>query len=120
MSTTTAPVTDASEADEHAHDHPSDLMYVKVALFLAALTALEVGTYFIEDASTTLLIVLLFPMMIIKFGTVIMYFMHLKYDNPIFKRVFLFGLILAVVVYFIMLTSFNYWWDDYLRFLRIS
>ena len=121
MSTTTAEELEAEGfVDPTVHEHPSDLMYVKVALFLAALTALEVGTYFIEEASTTLLVVLLLPMMVIKFGTVIMYFMHLKYDNPIFKRVFLFGLILAVVVYFIMLTSFNYWWDDYLRFLRIS
>ena len=31
--------------------------------------------------------------------------MHLKYDNPLFKRVFLFGLILAVVVFLIMLTD---------------
>ena len=38
-------------------------------------------------------------MMIIKFATVAGYFMHLKYDNPIFRRVFIFGLILAVIVY---------------------
>jgi cytochrome c oxidase subunit IV len=120
MSTTTAPVTDAPEAEEHGHDHPSDMKYVQIALILAALTAVEVGTYFIEEASTTLLVLFLFPLMIIKFGLVITFFMHLKYDNPIFKRVFLFGLILAIVVFFIMLTSFNYWWDDYLRFLRIG
>src|SRR5215203_4142140 len=90
--------------DPTVHEHPSDLMYVKVALFLAALTALEVCTYFLEDASTTLLVVILFPMMIIKFGTVIMYFMHLKYDNPLFKRVFLFGLFLAIIVFLIALT----------------
>ena len=114
-----------SPADEHlrneAHgegheEHPSDLKYVKIALFLAAVTALEVGTYFF-DLETGHLILLLFPMMIIKFGTVILYFMHLKYDNPLFKRVFLFGLVLAVIVFSIMLTTFNYWWDDYFRFL---
>jgi cytochrome c oxidase subunit 4 len=106
------------EVDETVHDHPTDMMYVKVAAFLAVLTALEVGTYFIEDASTTLLVAILFPMMIVKFGTVIMYFMHLKYDNPLFKRVFLFGLILAVIVFAIALTSFEYWDDDYFKFLQ--
>ena len=106
------------DAEPHAHDHPSDLQYIKVALFLAALTALEVGTYFIEDASTTFLVVTLIPMMIIKFGTVILYFMHLKYDNPLFKRVFLFGLILATIVYMIALFAFEFWDDQYLKYLK--
>ena len=44
--------------------------------------------------------------------------MHLKYDNPLFQRVFLFGLILAVVVFLIMLTTFEFWDGDYFRFLR--
>ena len=33
--------------------------------------------------------------------------MHLKYDNPIFRRVFIFGLILAVVVYAILASAFE-------------
>jgi cytochrome c oxidase subunit 4 len=118
MTTATTPAPEAVEPaeDEEHHDHPSDLAYVKIALFLAAVTALEVATYFF-DLKTGHLILLLFPMMAIKFGTVILYFMHLKYDNPLFKRVFLFGLILAVIVFFVMLTTFNYWWDDYFKFL---
>ena len=115
MSTTTdtAPATDVA----HAHDHPSDLLYVKVALVLAALTAIEVATYFF-DMSTTQLVLFLFPLMIIKFLTVIFYFMHLKYDNPLFKRVFLFGLVLAIVVFNIALFAFEFWSADYLKFLR--
>ena len=106
-----------NEAHGEGHEeHPSDLKYVKIAVFLAVVTALEVGTYFFE-LSTGQLLLILFPMMFIKFGTVILYFMHLKFDNPLFKRVFLFGLFLAVIVFCIMLTTFNYWWDDYFRFL---
>jgi cytochrome c oxidase subunit 4 len=121
MSTTVEAVTteEHPEGEVHSHhEHPSDWLYVKVALCLALLTALEVSTYFWKSASTTALVAVLFPMMIIKFGTVIMYFMHLKYDNPIFKRVFLFGLSLAVVVFVVMLTAFNFFADDYLRFLQ--
>jgi cytochrome c oxidase subunit IV len=118
MSTTTPEDLEAAGVvDPTVHEHPSDLMYVKVALVLAALTAIEVATYFF-DMSTTALVLFLFPLMIIKFGTVIMYFMHLKYDNPLFKRVFLFGLFLAIIVFCIALTAFNFWSDDYLRFLR--
>jgi cytochrome c oxidase subunit IV len=52
----------------------------------------------------------LFPMMIAKFAIVCGWFMHLKFDNPIFRRVFVFGLVLAVVVYAgIMLTAMEFW-----------
>ena len=108
---------DHGPSADHA-DHPSDLLYVKVAALLAFLTALEVSTYFIEEASTQLLVGILIPLMFIKFGTVIMYFMHLKYDNRLFKRVFLFGLILAVVVFMIMLTTMRFWSGQYLEFLH--
>ena len=109
MSTATA--TEPHDDVEHAHEHPSDLKYVKIALLLGAITALEVGTYFIEDASTTFLVASLFPMMIAKFAIVTGYFMHLKYDNPLFKRVFVFGLVLAVVVFLIALVSMQYFWS---------
>ena len=123
MSTTTAEAPVHESHDDDHVDHPSDLMYVKVALVLGALTALEVATYFWEDIfgskpTTTGLVLVLFPMMIIKFLTVIFYFMHLKYDNPLFKRVFLFGLLLAISVFTIALFAFEFWSDDYLKFLR--
>ncbi len=106
---------EAPQADHeaHQHTHPSDRSYVIVALILAAITALEVGTYFLEDASTTLLVATLFPMMIAKFAIVCGWFMHLRYDNPLFRRVFVFGLVLAVVVYLIMLTVMEFWSADY-------
>lgn len=108
---------------EHAHDHPTDAKYVKIAVFLGVVTGLEVGTYFWEDLfgqvpSTTALILTLFPMMIIKFGVVAAYFMHLKYDNPLLRRVFTFGMVLALVVYAIMSFAFEFWSDDYFKFLR--
>jgi cytochrome c oxidase subunit 4 len=121
MSTVTE--ADAAHSDEHVHDHPTDLQYVKIALLLAALTALEVSTYFWKDIfgstpSTAALVAVLIPMMVIKFATVAGYFMHLKYDNPIFRRVFTFGLILAVVVYTIFSFAMEFWSDDYLKYLR--
>ena len=119
--------TTVSEAAEHevdptVHKHPSDGDYVKIAAILAAITALEVGTYFWEDIfgshpSTLALVLSLFPMMIAKFMIVAGYFMHLKYDNPLFKRVFVFGLILALLVYIAAMASFEYFDDGFLKFL---
>jgi cytochrome c oxidase subunit 4 len=103
-----------SHVEAHGHQHPTDKQYVGIALFLGVLTAFEVATYFIEDASTGLLVGLLFPMMIIKFAVVCGYFMHLKFDNPMFRRVFVFGLVLAVIVYAgIMMTAMEFWSPDY-------
>lgn len=117
MSTTVSTAAE-HEVDETVHDHPTDAKYVKIALILGVITALEVGTYFWEGASTTALVAVLFPMMIAKFAIVTGYFMHLKYDNPLFKRVFVFGLVLATIVYMIMFFAFNYFDDTYLRFLK--
>jgi cytochrome c oxidase subunit 4 len=38
-----------------------------------------------------------------------MFFMHLRYDNKLFSWVFVSGLVLAVIVYMVMLTTFHYW-----------
>jgi cytochrome c oxidase subunit 4 len=108
---------------EHVHTHPSDLQYVKIAAILAVLTGLEVSTYFWQsifgsNLSTTGAVLILFPMMIVKFAIVVSYFMHLKYDNPLFRRVFVGGLLLAVTVYLIAMTTFGFWSQDYLKFLR--
>lgn len=123
MSTTTVSTAAEHEVDETVHDHPTDGQYVKIALILGVITALEVGTYFWEDLfgsapSTTALVLVLFPMMIAKFAIVTGYFMHLKYDNPIFKRVFVFGLVLACAVFAIFFCAFEFFSDDYLKFLR--
>ena len=126
MSTTTdnPPATEIrDDAEPHEHDHPSDLKYVKIALILGVITAFEVATYFWEDIfgskpSTLALVLTLFPMMIAKFLIVTGYFMHLKYDNPLFRRVFFFGLILASVVFLITLTAFEFWDDGFFKFLR--
>jgi cytochrome c oxidase subunit IV len=99
--------------DDPVHEgllsHPSDLKYIKVAIFLAVLTAAEVATYFWEDADTKALVAVLLPIMIVKFAVVAGYFMHLKFDSPLFTRMFVAGLTFAVVVYSIMLTVFRFW-----------
>jgi cytochrome c oxidase subunit IV len=104
MATTTT-----TEAHQATHEHPSDGHYIKIALFLAVLTALETATYFIPafEENTTLLWLCLAPVMILKFGMVAWYFMHLKSDSRMFTRFFLTGIVLAVVVYMIFLLAFD-------------
>jgi cytochrome c oxidase subunit 4 len=123
MSTTTLDHDETDTPAEHVHTHPSDAQYVKIAAILAVVTGLEVSTYFWKDIfgstpSTTALVLTLFPMMIFKFFMVAGYFMHLRYDHPLFRRFFVGGLVLAIIVYCIMLSAMEYWSADYLKFLR--
>jgi cytochrome c oxidase subunit 4 len=112
-----------SAVDRHRrvreHEHPTDRQYVVIALILGAITAAEVSTYFfVDNPYHPLNVGALGVMMIAKFAIVCGYFMHLKFDNPLFRRIFVFGLVLAVVVYLVMLTTFLFFSDDYFQFLR--
>ena len=95
---------------EHEHEHPSDWAYVKIALILAAITAVEVFTYFESVYNWgSFLIPSLLIMMVVKFWLVATWFMHLKFDNPIFSKMFVGGLLLAVGVYVAALAAFEFW-----------
>jgi cytochrome c oxidase subunit IV len=101
------PVTEAEahrpphpEAGEHGA-HPTDRQYILIALVLAAITAVEVGISYAKglgDASNPLLLILA----AIKFFMVVAFFMHLKFDNRVFRRFLVTGIILAGVVYTIV------------------
>lgn len=93
---------------EHGEHHPTEKQYVVVALILAVLTGIEAFTYFksVLDWGRVLMPALL-VMMGVKFYLIAAYFMHLRYDQKILRRVFLTGIVLAVAVYVIALTAFK-------------
>jgi cytochrome c oxidase subunit IV len=112
MSSPAAPETAHEETVHGAgHAHPSDLDYVKVALFLAAVTGAEIAMSYI-DVDTVIYIPVLLAMMAVKFGVVVLWFMHLRFDNRIFRRMFVAGLALAVVVYIAAMSSMQMFGDD--------
>jgi cytochrome c oxidase subunit 4 len=94
--------------DEHGegHAHPGDKQYVVVALILALFTAIEVLTYFVDFGAAA--VPTLLGLMVIKFVMVVLYFMHLKFDSPVFMRLFAVGILLALSVYFIMFAAFQF------------
>ncbi|MDG1198762.1 MAG: cytochrome C oxidase subunit IV family protein [Actinomycetota bacterium] len=95
--------------DEHEDHGLSDVGYIKIALLLAVLTAIEVLTYFVDFG--VLEVPSLLILMVVKFQIVISYFMHLKFDNKIFSYLFITGLVLAMVVFAAMATSLVFWTD---------
>lgn len=94
--TTQADAPAEAEGGAHGH-HPTQQEYIRIAVVLAILTALEVSTYYFEfgRAALPLLIVL----MAIKFVMVAGFFMHLRYDTKLFSRFMYTGLGFAIVLY---------------------
>ncbi|MSV36860.1 MAG: cytochrome C oxidase subunit IV [Actinobacteria bacterium] len=84
----------------------SDAGYVKIAIILAAITALEVSTYYVDFGP--LFMPALLTMMVVKFVMVVSYFMHLKFDSKIFSFLFYVGLGLALFVYITALATFKF------------
>lgn len=84
----------------------TDAGYIKIALILAAITGLEVSTYYVDFGP--LFMPSLMIMMVVKFVMVVSYFMHLKFDNKLFSLMFYIGLGLALFVYITALATFKF------------
>ncbi len=93
-------MTDAAAA------HPSPRLYWMIALILAVVTAVEVAIAYI-DALEPILIPALLVLGAVKFGIVVAFFMHLKFDRPIFRSLFLVGVFGSVVLFVVVLLTFN-------------
>lgn len=106
--TETAERHEATGPREHAHPGPRE--YVKIAVVLAVVTALEIALFYVEDFAEGLeavIVIALIVLMLIKFALVGLWFMHLKFDNPLFMRLFVAGLGIAVTVFGVVLLLFG-------------
>jgi cytochrome c oxidase subunit 4 len=93
-------------AQTTAHAHPTPAMYWGIAVFLAVVTGIEIAVPSIsalEPVKVPLLIVLAG----IKFGTVVAFFMHLRYDKKLYKTLFLFGVIGVIPLFVVVLLSMH-------------
>ena len=92
----------------HAEYHPSTREYVRVGLILIALTCIEVWLSY-SSIDGWKLIALLLTCTLIKFLMVVGYFMHLKFDNGRFSRLFALGAVGAFTLYVVVLLMFGVW-----------
>ena len=106
----------ANEAahDAHGHDHghdghvPKDSYFIKIAIILAVVTALETSTYWWPESLSGVATPALLIMMAIKFFMIVSIFMHLKFDSKVFSFMFYTGLGLAIFVYLVFLFTFQF------------
>jgi cytochrome c oxidase subunit 4 len=93
------------EAEELSH-HPDPKQYVIVAVVLAVVTAAEVAIYYVS-ALEDFLVPMLIGFSLIKFILVVMWFMHLRFDSKLFRRLFVTGIVLALAIFTIVLVFFS-------------
>ena len=101
---------EAAAAEPELALHPGPREYVVVAIVLAVATLVEVGLFYIPRSwgiPRGVVIGLLLLFMAAKFALVVLWFMHLRFDSPLFRRLFVTGLLLALSVYLIVLLAFR-------------
>lgn len=92
--------------EEHA-DHPTQGQYWLIALILAVVTAIEIAVPSIDALDGAPGIFLLFALGALKFGMVVALFMHLKFERPLYKMLFLIGLAGAMAMFIVVLLTFR-------------
>ena len=87
--------------------HPGAATYLKIAAVLAVLTAFEVGVYYVHGLGLPMTPLLL-ALAATKFSLVALFYMHLRFDNALFARLFLLGLVIAASIMAALLALFAY------------
>ena len=106
-----SPATEEGQ-EEHA-DHLTPANYWAIALFLAVVTAIEVAITYLPGFDGTALVVSLLVLGVVKFLTVVAFFMHLKYEPFTMNFMFYFGLLGALALFIAVLLAFEALFDTF-------
>jgi cytochrome c oxidase subunit 4 len=82
--------------------HPSAKEYVRIGVILVVLTTLEVWTSY-SGLPHGLLITMLFVLASVKFVLVVLWFMHLRFDDTRYSRFFIMGASGAGILFLVVL-----------------
>ncbi|BDG58951.1 cytochrome C oxidase subunit IV family protein [Caldinitratiruptor microaerophilus] len=77
--------------------HPTTATYVAIALVLTVVTLMEFAVLYVHGLAGMMVPILL-ALSAIKFALVALFYMHLRFDRPLYRRVFAGGLGLGVLV----------------------
>ena len=87
---------------------PTTKLYIRIALLLAVLTAIEVALFYVVEftgMTANMATPLLIGLAAAKFLIVVGYFMHLKYEKPLLSRTFAIGAVLAGGLYAVVIAD---------------
>jgi len=98
------PAVAEAEMEYVVEGHPTASTYVTVGLILSVITVFEVIVYYVDALSGALLGILM-SLSALKFLLVVLWFMHLRFDSPVFSILFAGGLTLVAALLFVVLAS---------------
>ena len=99
----------AGPAAAHApgEGHATVQTYIKVAVVLGILTAIEIGALYVPGLPRHLLVTLLLVFSVFKFGLVVAFFMHLRYDSKLLTVLFVGPLLIAMLIILALMALFG-------------
>ena len=98
------PAVAEAEMEYVVEGHPTASTYVTVGLILSVITVFEVIVYYVDALSGALLGILM-SLSALKFLLVVLWFMHLRFDSPVFSILFAGGLTLVAALLLVVLAS---------------
>ena len=99
----TAPAAAHSPGEGHA----SVQTYVRVAVVLGILTAIEIGALYVPGLPSHVLVALLLVFSVLKFALVVAFFMHLRYDSKLLTALFVGPLTIAAAIILALMALFS-------------
>ena len=92
----------------HERQHPTVRQYILIGILLTVITIVELAASYTPGLGV-LLIPILVVLSGIKFAIVVAYFMHLRFEDALLTRLFVFGFVLAGAILIALLALF---WGD--------
>ena len=86
-----------------AEGHATVATYIKVAVILTLITAMEFSAIYIRQL-TPILVPLLLVMSAAKFALVVLFFMHMRYESRVLSFVFSGSLLVAIGIALALMT----------------
>ena len=109
MDQVTHPKPDVAHAEGIEHPHPTWSTYWKVAVILTLITGIEVWIYYIPAfVASRAFVPALLIMSAVKFGIVVLFYMHLRYDHKLFKSLFVGPLLVAGITLLALMFLFGH------------
>jgi caa(3)-type oxidase subunit IV len=96
----------AADRQPGEHPHPKAKEYLGIAVVLTVITAMEVAIFYIP-ALKPVLVPSLLVLSALKFALVAMFYMHLKFDHPLFSWLFVVPMVLAALVIVALMKLFG-------------
>jgi cytochrome c oxidase subunit IV len=97
----------AHAAATHDGGHASVQTYIRVAVVLAILTAIEIGALYVPGLPSRVLVTLIIIFGTLKFALVVAFFMHLRYDSKLLTVLFVGPLLIATIIILAIMALFS-------------